>query len=40
MIREKIAQQPLLQLNKEQKKPLKKPANKPTPAKKKCFQSF
>jgi hypothetical protein len=37
---EKIAQQPLLQLNKQQKKPAKKPSKKTTPAKKDSFKAF
>ncbi len=36
----KAAQQPLLQLNKQQKKPAKKPAKKSTPAKKDSFKAF
>ncbi len=36
----KVAQQPLLQLNKAEKKPAKKPASKPTPAKKDSFKDF
>ncbi|MGB3756754.1 MAG: zinc-dependent metalloprotease [Rivularia sp. (in: cyanobacteria)] len=36
----KIAQQPLLQLNKAEKKPVKTPAKKPTPAKKDPFKAF